>query len=269
MTMLKEVFKNQPIGTVIYGPACASGPLGGDAELVALMVAGRIGGILFFQDPMNSHPHRADIDCLVRQALVHNTMLAENPTSAYMLVQCLRSALVDNTAELIPSFFFSLESPTVLAYKNQQSSVVNSHIELDNVIDKPSSSSRKAKVITFIRKVESEGDDLACSLSESMLKDCTNGNDVFSLVTDEENAEEVDHEGVFAFDEAVYASISTTKTHEMVFCFDKQKFQQTTFFHLPISDILNGEDYSVIIYVTVKEKKNTTVRRRLQFDKSR
>ena len=136
MTMLKEVFKNEPIGTVIYGPACASGPLGGDAELVALMVAGRIGGILFFQDPMNSHPHRADIDCLVRQALVHNTMLAENPTSAYMLVQCLRCALVNNKAEMIPSFFFSLESPTVEAYKKQQSSVVNSHKHWLEQIDK-------------------------------------------------------------------------------------------------------------------------------------
>merc|ERR1712238_569488 len=51
MTMLKEVFKDEPSGSVIYGPACASGPLGGDAELVALMVAGRIGGIFFFQDP--------------------------------------------------------------------------------------------------------------------------------------------------------------------------------------------------------------------------
>jgi len=129
MTMLKEVFQDEPAGSVIYGPRCASGPLGGDAELVTLMVAGRIGGILFFQDPMNAHPHRADIDCLVRQALVHNTMLAENPTSAYMLVSCLRTALSENKAALIPSFFFQLESPTVVAYKNQQSSVVQSHME--------------------------------------------------------------------------------------------------------------------------------------------
>lgn len=129
MTMLKEVFKDEPSGSVIYGPACASGPLGGDAELVALMVAGRIGGIFFFQDPMDAHPHRADIECLCRQALVHNTMLAENPTSAYMLAHCLRTALEDNKAELIPSFFFQLQSPTVVAYKNQQSSVVQSHID--------------------------------------------------------------------------------------------------------------------------------------------
>mmetsp|Transcript_19219 Transcript_19219/g.20657 ORF Transcript_19219/g.20657 Transcript_19219/m.20657 type:complete len:534 (-) Transcript_19219:72-1673(-) len=270
MTMLKEVFQDEPAGSVIYGPRCASGPLGGDAELVTLMVAGRIGGILFFQDPMNAHPHRADIDCLVRQALVHNTMLAENPTSAYMLVSCLRTALSENKAALIPSFFFQLESPTVVAYKNQQSSVVNSYSAgsltlLTDVIEKPSSSSRKAKVITFIREVESEGDDLACSLSESMLKDCTNGNDVFCLVTDE-NAIEIDDEGVFAFDEDLHAKINTTKTHEMIFNFNKQKFRQSYFFNLPISDILNGEDHTVIIYVTTKKKRSTT--RRLQFNKS-
>ena len=125
MTMLKEVFRDEPPGTVMFGPSCASGPLGGDAELVALMVSGRIGGILFFQDPMNAHPHRADIDCLVRQALVHNTMIAENPTTAYMLISVLRSALREDKAELIPSFFFSLQSPTVETYKAQQKSVVD------------------------------------------------------------------------------------------------------------------------------------------------
>jgi len=128
MTMLKEVFKDEPAGTVVHGPACASGPLGGDAELVALLVSGKIGGIFFFQDPMDSHPHRADIDCLCRQALVHNTMMAENPTSGLMMLHCLRSALQGKgRLELIPSFFFSLQSPTVEAYKKQQKSVVDKH----------------------------------------------------------------------------------------------------------------------------------------------
>jgi methylglyoxal synthase len=126
MTMLKEVFADEPDGTVVFGPACASGPLGGDAELVAYMVSGKIGGIIFFQDPMDSHPHRADIDCLVRQALVHNVVMAETPSSALMIAQCLRSALVGKgKPELIPSFFFSLQSPTVEAYKNQQKNVVD------------------------------------------------------------------------------------------------------------------------------------------------
>mmetsp|Transcript_22516 Transcript_22516/g.45937 ORF Transcript_22516/g.45937 Transcript_22516/m.45937 type:complete len:410 (+) Transcript_22516:304-1533(+) len=136
MTMLKEVFKDEPPGTIVYGPACASGPLGGDAELVAHMVGGRIGVIIFFCDPMDSHPHRADIDCLLRQALVHNTMMAETPTSALMLLQCLRMALEgEGRPELIPSFFFSLQSPTVEAYKKNQRKMVE---EQKKMVRKPS-----------------------------------------------------------------------------------------------------------------------------------
>jgi len=121
MTMLKEVFKDEPSGTVVFGPSCASGPLGGDAELVAHLVGGKIGGIIFFQDPMDTHPHRADIDCLCRQTLVYNTMMVLTPCTALMLLHTLRLALKgEGKPELIPSFFFSLLGPTVEAYKSNQ-----------------------------------------------------------------------------------------------------------------------------------------------------
>ena len=55
LASLKEVFKDET--NVVYGPVCQSGPLGGDAELVALMCSGRLGGLIFFQDPMDAHPH--------------------------------------------------------------------------------------------------------------------------------------------------------------------------------------------------------------------
>lgn len=127
MTMLREVFKDEA-DEIVFGPSCQSGPLGGDAELVALMCSGGLGGMLFFQDPMDSHPHQADIDCLVRQALVHNTMMANTPVSALMMMNVLRAALMDGgKPELIPSFFFSLESPSVAAYKARQSKVIASH----------------------------------------------------------------------------------------------------------------------------------------------
>jgi len=79
---------------------------------------------------MNAHPHRADIDCLVRQALVHNTMIAETPVSALMMLECMRNALMHHRAELIPSFFFSLQSPSVEAYKVQQKAVVDTQRKL-------------------------------------------------------------------------------------------------------------------------------------------
>ena len=100
----------------------------GDAELVALMCAGLLGGMLFFQDPMSAHPHQSDIECLVRQALVHNTMMANTPTSAVMMMQVFRMALKERgMPELMPSFFFTLQSPAVTAYKAAQKKVIASH----------------------------------------------------------------------------------------------------------------------------------------------
>eukprot|EP00531_Pseudo-nitzschia_arenysensis_P018914 CAMPEP_0116133364 /NCGR_PEP_ID=MMETSP0329-20121206/10064_1 /TAXON_ID=697910 /ORGANISM="Pseudo-nitzschia arenysensis, Strain B593" /LENGTH=341 /DNA_ID=CAMNT_0003627985 /DNA_START=77 /DNA_END=1102 /DNA_ORIENTATION=- len=126
MKMLAEVFADEE--DVVFGPSCSSGPLGGDAELVALMTSGKLGGILFFQDPMTSHPHQCDIECLVRQALVHNTLMANTPASAMAHVEVFKMALMgQGKAELIPSFFFDLQSPTVQAYKNNQNKVINSH----------------------------------------------------------------------------------------------------------------------------------------------
>jgi len=130
MTMLKEVFKNETPGTVIFGPKCASGPLGGDAQLVGHMVTGHLGGIIFFRDPMDTHPHRADIDCLSRQTLIYNMAMAETPNSAMMMMVSLRLALEGKgRPDLIPSFFFSLQSPTVEAYKKRQKEVVDNEKE--------------------------------------------------------------------------------------------------------------------------------------------
>jgi methylglyoxal synthase len=137
MSMLREVFAGDE--SVIFGPSCSSGPLGGDAELVALMCAGELGGMIFFQDPMSAHPHQSDIDCLCRQAIVHNSMIAGNPTSALMMMTTLRVALKENQPELIPSFFCTLQSPSVGAYKKQQQEVILSHSqhrrEFDAVAD--------------------------------------------------------------------------------------------------------------------------------------
>jgi methylglyoxal synthase len=123
MKILAKVFHDEP--EIVFGPSCQSGPLGGDAELVALMTSGQLGGILFFQDPMTSHAHQADIQCLMRQALVHNTLMATTPTTAMTIMQVFRTALMGaGKPELLPSFFFSLRSPTVDSYRTAQSEVV-------------------------------------------------------------------------------------------------------------------------------------------------
>ncbi|GFH59680.1 methylglyoxal synthase-like protein [Chaetoceros tenuissimus] len=123
MSMLREVFGDDP--EVIYGPSCKSGPLGGDAQLVAMAVTGELGGCIFFIDPMDAHPHSADIECLVRQGNVHNIMMLNNPTTAHIALNAMRVALKMGRVEMIPSFFFDLESPSVEAYKQRQNNVLN------------------------------------------------------------------------------------------------------------------------------------------------
>jgi len=127
MTMLKEVFGEDP--DVVYGRNCSSGPLGGDAELVQVMCLEELGACIFFQDPMSAHPHSADIECLARQANVHNIIMTPNPSSAYALMTTLRVALEEGKAELIPSFFETLKSPSVNEYKKDQARVLASNME--------------------------------------------------------------------------------------------------------------------------------------------
>merc|ERR1712050_685554 len=91
MRMLKDLYGDDP--SVVYGPACVAGPLGGDAQLVAMAVNGEIGACFFFLDPMEMHSNAADIDTLLRQGNVHNIIMMNNPTSAHVCLNGLRSAL--------------------------------------------------------------------------------------------------------------------------------------------------------------------------------
>ena len=122
MTLLNTVYGKK--SSVVYGPTCTSGPLGGDAELVALMCTGQLGGVIFFIDPMSAHPHAADIACLNRQVVVHNVFFMNNPVSANAGAHVLRQALAEGKSELIPSFFKTLESPSVQEYKDKQEALL-------------------------------------------------------------------------------------------------------------------------------------------------
>jgi len=124
MTMLTEVFADDP--AVKYGPTCQSGPLGGDAELVALMVMEELGGQIFLQDPMDAHPHRADIDCLNRQANVHDILQASNPSTAYGMIGMLRMALRSGNRGLLASFFETEYSPSVVEFLERELTVKES-----------------------------------------------------------------------------------------------------------------------------------------------
>lgn len=64
----------------------ASGPLGGDAEIAAMVVRGEIDLCVFFIDDLRPNPHEADIQMLLRQCRVHNVPVACNRASADFMI---------------------------------------------------------------------------------------------------------------------------------------------------------------------------------------
>ena len=76
-----------------------SGPLGGDAEIAALVVRKQVNLAVFLIDDLNAQPHEADIQMLLRQCRVHNVPIACNRYSADLMIT---STLWDND-EYVPS----------------------------------------------------------------------------------------------------------------------------------------------------------------------
>jgi methylglyoxal synthase len=63
-----------------------SGPLGGDAEIAAMVVRKEINLAIFLIDDLNPQPHEADIQMLLRQCRVHNVPIACNRYSADLMI---------------------------------------------------------------------------------------------------------------------------------------------------------------------------------------
>ena len=63
-----------------------SGPLGGDAQIAAMITEGLIDGVVFFIDPMDVHPHQVDVSMLLRICNVYNIPLATNYMTASLMI---------------------------------------------------------------------------------------------------------------------------------------------------------------------------------------
>ena len=58
-----------------------SGPLGGDSQVGAMIAEKRINVIVFFWDPLSTHPHDVDIKAVLRLSVLHDVPIACNRSS--------------------------------------------------------------------------------------------------------------------------------------------------------------------------------------------
>ena len=63
-----------------------SGPLGGDAQIGAMIARRELEVVVFFWDPLATQAHAADVQSLIRLAVLHGVAIACNRRTADMVI---------------------------------------------------------------------------------------------------------------------------------------------------------------------------------------
>ena len=73
-------------GTGLAVTRLLSGPLGGDAQIGAMIARRDLEIVVFFWDPLSTQPHAADVQSLIRLAVLHGVAIACNRRTADLVI---------------------------------------------------------------------------------------------------------------------------------------------------------------------------------------